>query len=559
MGGTSHQGRHAIYGLPDELTHSNQIYSQETMIELAPTPASSKVLLRMEGIYKSFPGVQALSDAHFELFAGEVHALVGENGAGKSTLMKILGGIYHKDAGRILLEGQEVEINSPHMAQSLGISIIHQELNLMPHLSVAQNIFIGREPRAKLPFFLDDQTTNQKAEQLFKMLNLDLDPNTKVADLTVAKQQMVEIAKALSFNAKILVMDEPTAALTDTEIEELFGIIKQLRSQGVGIVHISHRLEELKLISDRVTVMRDGKYIDTLQTQTASIAQIISLMVGRTIYETAPELSEDAEQEVVLEVRHLNRGRVLRDVNFNLKRGEILGFAGLIGAGRTETARAIFGADTFDSGEIYIKGQKVAIKSPGDAVTHGVGYLSEDRKRYGLALGMDVKENVAMAAMKKFLSWFGWMDFKKASTRGQEMIKALNIKTPSLEQKVQFLSGGNQQKVVIGKWLTADTEILIFDEPTRGIDVGAKSEIYKLLNDLAHQGKAIIMISSELPEILRMSHRVVVMCEGRVTGILEAKDATQESIMKYATMRGELIHAHASGKTSEVSPTGSSL
>jgi ribose transport system ATP-binding protein len=500
----------------------------------------------MEGIYKSFPGVQALSDAQFELHYGEVHALVGENGAGKSTLMKILGGIYHKDAGRVLLEGQEVEINNPHMAQQLGISIIHQELNLMPHLTVAQNIFIGREPRARLPFFLDDQTTNQKAERLFEMLNLELDPNTKVADLTVAKQQMVEIAKALSFNAKILVMDEPTAALTDTEIEELFHIIKQLRSQGVGIVHISHRLEELKLISDRVTVMRDGRYIDTLQTKTASIDQIISLMVGRTIYETAPELPEGVEQPVMLEVRHLNRGRVLRDISFSLKRGEILGFAGLMGAGRTEVARAIFGADVYDSGEIYIKGQKVAIKSPGDAVSHGVGYLSEDRKRYGLALGMDVKENVAMAAMKKFLSWLGWMNFKKASARGQEMVTALNIKTPSLEQKVQFLSGGNQQKVVIGKWLTADTEILIFDEPTRGIDVGAKSEIYKLLNDLAHQGKAIIMISSELPEILRMSHRVLVMCEGRVTGILEAKDATQENIMKYATMRGELIHRASS-------------
>jgi ribose transport system ATP-binding protein len=496
----------------------------------------------MEGIHKSFPGVQALSDAQFELHHGEVHALVGENGAGKSTLMKILGGIYHKDAGRILLEGREVDINNPHIAQNLGISIIHQELNLMPHLTVAQNIFIGREPRARLPFILDDKTTNQKAEQLFAMLNLELDPNTKVADLTVAKQQMVEIAKALSFNAKILVMDEPTAALTDTEIDELFRIIKRLRSQGVGIVHISHRLEELKLISDRVTVMRDGKYIETLQTPNAHIDQIISLMVGRTIYETAPELPEDPEQEIVLEVRHLNRGRVLRDVNFSLKKGEILGFAGLIGAGRTEVARAIFGADRFDSGEIYIHGQKVTIKSPGDAVAHGVGYLSEDRKRYGLALGMDVKENVALAAMKKFTRWLGWMDFKKTTARGKEMVSALNIKTPNLEQPVKFLSGGNQQKVVIGKWLTANTEILIFDEPTRGIDVGAKSEIYKLLNDLAHQGKAIIMISSELPEILRMSHRVVVMCEGRVTGIVDAKDATQESIMKYATLRGELIH-----------------
>lgn len=511
----------------------------------SPTSETHKLLLRMEGIYKSFPGVQALSDARFELHSGEVHALVGENGAGKSTLMKILGGIYHKDAGHIYLDDREVNVTSPHMAQELGISIIHQELNLMPHLTVAQNIFIGREPRSKVSFVVDDKTTNEQTERLFEMLNLQLSPTTRVSDLTVAKQQMVEIAKALSFNAKILIMDEPTAALTETEIEELFNIIRQLREKGVGIVHISHRLEELKQISDRVTVMRDGKYIDTLLTSDAPIDKIISLMVGRAIYEAAPELPEKPNEEVILEVRNLNSGKILKDVNFSLKKGEILGFAGLMGAGRTEVARAIFGADAFTLGDIYIKGKKVQIKSPGDAVAHGIGYLSEDRKRYGLALGMDVKENVAMAAMKKFLGWLGWVDFKKAGDRGQEMVKALNIKTPSLEQKVKFLSGGNQQKVVVGKWLTADTDILIFDEPTRGIDVGAKSEIYKLLNDLAHQGKAIIMISSELPEILRMSHRVLVMCEGRVTGILNASEATQESIMKFATMRSSVVQPSA--------------
>jgi ribose transport system ATP-binding protein len=515
------------------------------MDNLSSASKKQEALLRMEGISKSFPGVQALSDCRFELCSGEVHALVGENGAGKSTLMKILGGIYHKDTGHIYLEGKEVEIHNPRMAQHLGISIVHQELNLMPHLTAAQNIFIGREPRAKVSFVVDDKTTNQEAERLFHLLNLKLEPTTKVADLTVAKQQMVEIAKALSFNAKILVMDEPTAALTDTEIEELFGVIRKLRESGVGIIHISHRLEELKLISDRVTVMRDGKYIDTKFTQEISIDQIISMMVGRTIYETAPELPEKPSEDVALEVRNLNRGKALRDISFKLKKGEILGFAGLIGAGRTEVARAIFGADGFDSGEIYVKGKKVHIKTPGDAVLHGIGYLSEDRKRYGLTLGMDVKENVVMAAMKKFLGWLGWVDFTKATVRGQEMVKALNIKTPNLEQKVQFLSGGNQQKVVIGKWLTADTDILIFDEPTRGIDVGAKSEIYKLLNDLAHQGKSIIMISSELPEVLRMSHRVIVMCEGRVTGILNAGEATQESIMKFATMRSETMLATA--------------
>jgi ribose transport system ATP-binding protein len=498
------------------------------------------VLIKMEGIVKQFPGVLALDQCHFELCTGEVHALVGENGAGKSTLMKILGGIYHKDAGKIFIEGQDVEIHNPRMAQQMGISIIHQELNLMPHLTIAQNIFIGREPRAKIPFVVDDKTTNREAEQLFDMLSLQLDPNTKIADLTVAKQQMVEIAKALSFNAKILIMDEPTAALTDAEIDDLFNIIKQLRQQGVGIIHISHRLEELKQIADRVTVMRDGRVIDTLLTEEANIDKVISLMVGRTIYESEPEIPENPSEEIVLEVRNLNRGRILRDVNFNLKKGEILGFAGLMGAGRTEVARAIFGADQFDMGEILIKGQQVQIKNPRDAVNYGIGYLSEDRKRYGLTLGMDLKENIVMSSMKKFLRGSVWVDFKKAAARAMDMVKALDIKTPSIEQKVKFLSGGNQQKVVIGKWLTADTDILIFDEPTRGIDVGAKSEIYKLLNDLAHQGKSIIMISSELPEILRMSHRVVVMCEGRVTGVLAAHEMTQESIMKFATMRANM-------------------
>src|SRR5512139_1077152 len=503
------------------------------------------VLVLMEGIEKSFPGVHALSQCQFELRPGEVHALVGENGAGKSTLMKVLAGVYSKDAGRILYKGKDVEIHNPRAAQNLGISMIHQELNLMPHLTVAQNIFIGREPRQNVKFMLDDKAINKQAEQVFAMMRLNLDPRVKVADLTVAKQQMVEIAKALSFNSDVLIMDEPTAALTDTEIDELFRIIRDLRAKGVGVVHISHRLEELRLISDRVTVMRDGKYVSTLKTSEAKIDQIISLMVGRTIFESAPELPEHPNQEVVLEVRNLNRGRVLRDVSFDLKKGEILGFAGLIGAGRTEVARAIFGADARESGEIYIKGKQVHIKSPRDAVKHGIGYLSEDRKRYGLALALDVKENVALAAMRKFLKALGWVDYKRAAERGREMTTALNIKTPSLEQKVKFLSGGNQQKVVIGKWLTADTDILIFDEPTRGIDVGAKSEIYKLLNDLAHQGKAIIMISSELPEILRMSHRVVVMCEGRVTGILNVNEATQESIMKYATMRSDVILASA--------------
>jgi ribose transport system ATP-binding protein len=499
------------------------------------------VLISMEGIEKSFPGVHALSQARFELRSGEVHALVGENGAGKSTLMKVLTGIYKKDAGTILFKGREVDILTPRAAQMLGISIIHQELNLMPHLTVAQNIFIGREPRDRTGLFLDDNKINEQAEELFDTLRLKLDPRTKVSDLTVAKQQMVEIAKALSFNSDVLIMDEPTAALTETEIDELFRIIRDLRDKGVGVVHISHRLEELKQISDRVTVMRDGHYVNTVNTEEASIDQIINMMVGRTIYETSPELPEKQSQDVVLEVKNLNRGNVIKNVSFTLKRGEILGFSGLVGAGRTEVARAIFGADPIDTGEIYVNGRQVHIHTPQDAVHNGIGYLSEDRKRYGLTLGMDVQENVVLAAFDRFLSFFGWVNQVKITDVAKKMVKALSIRTPSIQQKVKNLSGGNQQKVIIGKWLTADTKVLIFDEPTRGIDVGAKSEIYRLLNDLAHQGKAIIMISSELPEILRMSHRVVVMCEGRITGEVSAGEATQELIMKYATQRGEII------------------
>jgi len=499
------------------------------------------VLVLMEGIEKSFPGVHALSQCRFELRAGEVHALVGENGAGKSTLMKVLAGVYSKDAGRILVKGKEVEIHSPRAAQQLGISMIHQELNLMPHLTVAQNIFIGREPRSGVRVVLDDKTTNERAQQLFDMMRLKLDPRTKVADLTVAKQQMVEIAKALSFNSAVLIMDEPTAALTDTEIDELFRIVRELRDKGVGVVHISHRLEELKQISDRITVMRDGHYIDTVATQDATIDRIISMMVGRVIYESTPELPEVPSQKVVLEVKDLNRGDVIKDVSFTLKKGEILGFAGLVGAGRTEVARAIFGADPIDSGEVFVEGQKVYIRNPGDAVRHGIGYLSEDRKRYGLALKMDVESNVVLASFGKFLGALGWVNNIKTRATAKQFVEKLRIRTPGLQQKVKNLSGGNQQKVVIGKWLTADTNILIFDEPTRGIDVGAKSEIYRLLNDLAQQGKAIIMISSELPEILRMSHRVIVMCEGRITAELEIADATQETIMKYATQRGAIV------------------
>lgn len=501
-----------------------------------------EILVSMKGIDKSFPGVHALDQCQFELRAGEVHALVGENGAGKSTLMKVLSGIYTKDAGQILIKGKEVEIPNPRAAQNLGISIIHQELNLMPHLTLAQNIFIGREPRRGAGFLLDETALNQQTAELFATMHLKLEPKTRVSNLTIAKQQMVEIAKALSFNAEVLIMDEPTAALTDAEIADLFQFIRGLRAKGVGIIYISHRLEELKQISDRVTVMRDGRYINTVQTDEATTDQIISMMVGRTIYEATPELPEKPSEDIVLEVKDLNRGKALQNVNFRLLKGEILGFAGLMGAGRTEVARAIFGADPIDSGEIYVRGEKVQIDSPQQAVWNGIGYLSEDRKRYGLALGLELKENVVMAALGKFLGFLGWVNKSQIRSVTKHYIEDLGIKTPSAEQKVKNLSGGNQQKVVIGKWLTADTEILIFDEPTRGIDVGAKSEIYKLLNELAREGKSIIMISSELPEILRMSHRVVVMCEGKITGELPIAEATQEKIMTLATARKPIVN-----------------
>lgn len=492
-------------------------------------------LISMEGISKRYPGVLALDNAHFELQSGEVHALVGENGAGKSTLVKILCGIATKDSGKILLDGKEIHLHGPRSAQDFGISIIHQELNLMPDLTIAQNIYIGREPR-KFKFILNDGGLVKETEKLFAQIHLDLDPNRKVEGLSVAQQQMVEIVKALSFNSKVLIMDEPTAALTNNEVDELFRIIRGLRDKGVGIVHISHRLEELKQISDRITVMRDGKYVDTLNTKDATVDKIISLMVGRTIFQEAPHIPSGKSQPVVLEAKNLNNGRFVRNVSFKLHKGEILGFAGLVGAGRTEVLRTIFGADKLISGEILVNGKKVQISRPQDAVKFGLGYLSEDRKLLALALPLDIEANTVLGVFKRFAR-FGFTNSRKIQLAAEKQVKDLSIRTPSTKQRVSNLSGGNQQKVAIGKWLTADSEIIIFDEPTRGIDVGAKSEIYKLMNDLIDQGKSIVMISSELPEILRMSHRIVVMCEGRITGELLNKEANQKSIMALATMR----------------------
>ena len=494
-------------------------------------------IVEIRHLHKSFPGVHALNDCQFELVAGEVHALMGENGAGKSTLMKVLAGVYQKDSGEIHCHGQLVDIASPRAAQSLGIGIIHQELYLMHHRSVAENIFIGREPLGRLGVFVDKKKMERETWNIFERLHLNLDPRTLVGDLTVARQQMVEIAKALSFDSRILIMDEPTAALNNAEIDDLFRIIRQLKAQGVGIVYISHKMDELKQISDRVTVMRDGQYIGTVPSASTSVETIIKMMVGRSLTEAEAPIRSASTSEVVLEVKNLNRGRAVKNVNFVVRKGEILGFAGLMGAGRTEVARAIFGADKLDSGEISVRGRRVAIRSPAHAVKCGIGYLSEDRKHYGLATGMDVQTNIVLASMKRFLALGFILKRKAIRDAADRYVRQLGIKTPSVTQMVALLSGGNQQKIVIAKWLVRDCEILFFDEPTRGIDVGAKSEIYKLLNALAEQGRAIVMISSELPEILRLSHRILVMCEGRVTGEMPALGATQEKIMQLATQR----------------------
>lgn len=494
--------------------------------------------IEMLNITKRFPGIIANDNITLRLKKGEIHALLGENGAGKSTLMKVLTGIHQPDAGEITYEGKPYAVKNIGESQNLGISMIHQELNMMNDLTVAQNIFIGREAMAG-GFIIRDGDMVKETEKLFRHIGINIDPTLQLGKLTVGKQQMVEIAKAISRDCKILVLDEPTAALTQSEIEELFTIMTDLKAKGIGMIYISHRMDEINRISDRITVMRDGEYVDTVNTADVTKDDIISMMIGRVVYEdpkTKSEVPKDAP--VVLEVRNLTSGKTVRNVSFQLRRGEILGFSGLMGAGRTEVARAIFGADPYDSGEIYVNGKQVFIKSPEDAVKHGIGYLSEDRKRYGLMLIKSVAENTAISSMERYTR-FGLINDRLLKEEAQAENEKLRTKTPSMEQALKNLSGGNQQKVIIARWLIKNSDILIFDEPTRGIDVGAKSEIYKLMNDLAKQGKSIIMISSELVEILRMSDRVLVMCEGRKTGELDISEANQENIMQLATKREE--------------------
>lgn len=496
----------------------------------------NEVILEMKNIDKRFSGVHALKSARLELKSGEVHALMGENGAGKSTLMKVLCGIHRPDSGSIRLFGEEVSFRNIAEAQAAGISIIHQELNMMNHLTVAQNIYIGREPKKGIA--IDDRRMVRDAKALFERIGVNIDPTLTLGALTVGKQQMVEIAKAISHDCRLLVLDEPTAALTQTEVEELFKIMNDLRKKGIGMIYISHRMDEIDRICDRVTVMRDGEYVGTVNTAETTRDEIVRMMVGRVIYgERKTESSVPVDAPTVLEAIDLNRGREVINVSFKLRRGEILGFSGLMGAGRTEVARLIYGADRLDSGRIRINGKDVDIRTPEQAVKMGICYLSEDRKRYGLLLDKSVMWNSAISSLELFCE-AGRINDKKIEKTADEKNKMLRTKTPSVFQQVRNLSGGNQQKVIVARWLIKNSDIFIFDEPTRGIDIGAKSEMYELMEKLAEEGKSIIMISSELSEIQRLSDRVIVMCEGRITAELDPIDATQEEIMKYATMRG---------------------
>jgi len=489
------------------------------------------LLVQLVEISKTFPGVKALDHVSLDLRPGEVHALIGENGSGKSTLMKILSGVYMKDEGKVIVNGKEMNFQKPRDAQDAGIAIIHQELNLCRHLTVAENIFLGREFQNGI--FLDKKHQIEEAQKVLDRLEVNLDPNSRVSELTVSKQQMVEIAKAISANANVVIMDEPTSALTIKEIDDLFSIIKVLRKQGKGIIYITHRLEELNAITDRITIIRDGQHIITTDFKNLSADDIIRYMVGRELKEKFPRIQMPVGK-TIFEVKNLSAGKAVRDVSFTVREGEILGIAGLMGAGRTETVRAIFGADKKDSGQLILNGQEIRIDKPQEAIETGIFCVPEDRKRDGLCISMPVYQNATLPNMEK-VTHRGIVNTKKEIMIAENMVKQLTIHTPSVFQIVKNLSGGNQQKIVVGKWLVKPAHVILFDEPTRGIDVGAKVDIYNLMNQLKEQGIGVVFVSSELPEILGMADRIVVMCEGRVTAELDADEANQEIIMQYAT------------------------
>jgi len=492
-------------------------------------------LLEMKNITKTFPGVKALDNVNFRLKKGEVHALIGENGAGKSTLMKVLNGIHERDSGEIYLRGQGVRFNNTKEAQNAGLAIIHQELELIPHLNVAENIFLGREE--KKGFLIDYNSLYKKTEDVLDMLGVNIDPRAKIVDLNIGNQQMVEIAKAVSQEAEILVMDEPTSSLTNQEIEILFSLIKRLKEQGISIVYISHRLEEVFEICDRVTVLRDGQFVDEVRTEETDEDHLIKMMVGRTIEDRFPEIKFNPEEEI-LKVENLSVPNKLKEASFELRKGEILGIAGLMGSGRTELAKSLFGVYDDLEGDIIFKGEKININSPADAISYGIYYLSEDRKEEGLVLGLTVENNISLAVLRKMLKMQTFIDREEEKELALNYIDELNIKTPSEKQTVMNLSGGNQQKVVVSKLLSTNPEVVILDEPTRGIDVGAKREIYKLMHDLVAEGVAVILISSELPEVINLSNRVIVMHENKIMGELKADQADQEAVMRLATGRG---------------------
>ncbi len=491
---------------------------------------SQEYILEMTDIVKEFPGVRALKGVQLKVRPGTVHTLMGENGAGKSTLMKCLIGIHPPTSGKIVFEGKEIHYKTTLEALNSGISMIHQELSPVPERSVSENLWLGRVP-LKNGFMVDHKKMHNDSEALFKKLGLDVDPEAKMGDLSVAKMQMVEIAKAVSYDSKIVIMDEPTSALTDAEVEHLFRIIAELKSKNVAIIYISHKMDEIFRISDDITIYRDGEYIATDRAENLTQDKLITLMVGREVTEMFPKV-ECPIGDTILKVEHLSAGRAVKDVSFELHRGEILGFAGLVGAGRTETVETIFGMRTKTGGKIYKDGKELEIKSPEQAIANKIALLTEDRRGNGIVGLLSIKENTVLASLKKY----GFpLNDKKMSEDTEEYVKKLNTKTPTIMTPIQNLSGGNQQKVLVGRWLLTDPDILIVDEPTRGIDVGAKAEIHTLITRLAGEGKAIIMISSELPEVMGMSDRIVVMHEGLMTAVVDRKDFSSELILKYAT------------------------
>ena len=490
-------------------------------------------LLEMRGITKKFPGVTALDAVDFELEKGEVHVLLGENGAGKSTLIKMLSGADSPDEGEILLDGEKVNISSSMEAQRLGIATIYQEFNLVPQLTVAENIFLGRQPRRFC--FVNRRKMRADTEELLERIKVRVKPGARVDSLGVAQRQMVEIAKALSLDARILIMDEPTASLSGQEVERLLEIIRGLQEDEVGIVFISHHLEEVTEIGDRVTVLRDGEYVDQVPASVEH-SEFVRLMVGRDIEDQFPRRKPETG-DVLLEVKNLSRKGVLEDISFEVRAGEVVGVSGIVGAGRTELAEAIFGAEPADSGEVVIGGRSLKPGDPGEAKNQGIGFITEDRQGEGIVPPLSVAENLGLAALAQNTR-AGFVSRGQRRRQAEKMIEDLNIRTPGAGQEIRYLSGGNQQKAVIGKWLLADSKVLIMDEPTRGIDVGAKVEIYELINELTENGAGILMISSELPEVLGMSDRILVMSGGRITGELSAEEATQESVMELAT-KGE--------------------